>query len=428
MLLRGRRDPVSGQRKTSGAVTSRSRLALVSAMSAVVIATVGAQGGDGARLLAIGDIHGAGAPLRAVLQQAGLIDQQAHWNGGRATFVQTGDFTDRGPDVRAVMDILMRLEGEANAAGGRVEVLLGNHETMNLTAEVRDVTSVIFASFADERSTQRREEAYRQYSAYVEARMEWLGRPVPDYQTQEEWMAVHPIGFVEYMEAIGPDGTYGDWLRSRPVAVTVDDTVFLHGGLSIENDAKSVAEVVQRAADEISRFDAHRRLLIERDIVLPFSTFGEILTAVALELEAWGIRLFPGPPVPGRPPPTLTSEQRELIDLQAIATWSIVDAEGPVWFRGFALWSDSEGQAAATEVLNRFGVSRAVAGHTPTATHRIVSRFDNRGFLIDTGMLASAYHQGQPSALEFSDRGTTAVYLFCARADRSLSSPWCDRR
>ena len=404
---------MSGQWKTSRPVTSRSRLALVSALSAVIIATVGAQE-DGSRLVAIGDIHGAGAQLRAVLQQAGLIDQQAHWNGGRATFVQTGDFTDRGPDVRAVMDILMRLEDEADAAGGRVEVLLGNHETMNLTAEVRDVTPVIFASFADERSTQRREEAYRQYSAYVEARMEALGRPLPDYQTQEEWMAAHPIGFVEYMKAIGPDGTYGDWLRSRPVAVTVDDTVFLHGGLSLENDATSVAEVVQRATEEIARFDAHRRLLIERDIVLPFSTFGEVLTAVALELEAWSIRLFPGPPVPGRPPPTLTSEQRELIDvlidLQEIETWSIVDAEGPVWFRGFALWSDSEGPAAATEVLRRFGVSRAVAGHTPTSTRRIVSRFDNRMFLIDTGMLASAY-QGQPAALEFSDRGTTAIYL-----------------
>ena len=186
------------------------------------------------------------------------------------------------------------------------------------------------------------------------------------------------------------------------------------GGLSVENDAESVEEIVRRAADEIARFDAHWRHLIDRGIVLPFSTFGEILTAVALELEAWGIRLFSGPPTPGRPRPTLTPEQRELIevlvDLQSIDSWSIVDSEGPVWFRGFAQWSEGEGQAATTAVLDRFGVSRAVAGHTPTSTRRIVSRFDNRVFLIDTGMLASAY-RGQPSALEFSDRGVTAVYL-----------------
>ena len=87
-----------------------------------------------------------------------------------------------------------------------------------------------------------------------------------------------------------------------------------------------------------------------------------------------------------------------------------MDPEGPVWFRGFAQWSESEGQAATTVVLNRFGVSRAVAGHTPTSTRRIVSRFDNRVFLIDTGMLASAY-AGQPSALEFFDGVVTAVYL-----------------
>lgn len=403
----------TGLRKGWVAVMSLSRLGLASILTVVVILTAGAQE-DGSRLIAIGDIHGAAASVRAVLQRAGLIDQQDHWTGGRATLVQTGDYTDRGPDVRAVLDLLMRLEDEADEAGGRVEVLLGNHETMNLTAEVRDVTPVIFASFSDEGSAPRREEAYRQYSTYVEARMEWLGRPLPNYQTQEEWMAAHPMGFVEYMEALGPKGTYGRRLRSRSVAVTVDDTVFLHGGLSVENDAESVEEIVQRAVDEIARFDAHRRRLIDRGIVLPFSTFGEILTAVSLEIEAWGIRLFPGPPAPGRPRPTLTPEQRKLIevlvDLQSIDSWSIVDPEGPVWFRGFAQWSESEGQAATTVVLDRFGVSRAVAGHTPTSTRRIVSRFDNRVFLIDTGMLASAYH-GQPSALEFSDRRVTAVYL-----------------
>ena len=128
-------------------------------------------------------------------------------------------------------------------------------------------------------------------------------------------MAAHPTGFIEYLEALGPKGTYGRRLRSRSVAVTVNDTVFLHGGLSVENDAESVEEVVQRAADEIERFDAHRRYLIDRGIVLPFSTFGEILTAVALEIEAWGVRLFPGPPAPGRAQPTLTREQRELIEV-----------------------------------------------------------------------------------------------------------------
>ena len=39
---------------------------------------------------------------------------------------------DRGPDSRKVMDLLMRLEGEASKTGGRVHVLIGNHEAMNV--------------------------------------------------------------------------------------------------------------------------------------------------------------------------------------------------------------------------------------------------------------------------------------------------------
>ena len=36
--------------------------------------------------------------------------------------MQTGDYTDRGTDVRKVMDLLMRLEQEAKSAGGQAIV------------------------------------------------------------------------------------------------------------------------------------------------------------------------------------------------------------------------------------------------------------------------------------------------------------------
>ena len=38
------------------------------------------------------------------------------------------------------MDLLMRLEGEARRAGGRVDVLFGNHEGMNVLRDFRDVS------------------------------------------------------------------------------------------------------------------------------------------------------------------------------------------------------------------------------------------------------------------------------------------------
>jgi hypothetical protein len=50
-----------------------------------------------------------------------------------------------------------------------------------------------------------------------------------------------------------------------------------------------------------------------------------------------------------------------------------------------------------------------VTGHTPQASGRITPRFENRVFLIDTGMLAAVY-KGRPSALEIKDGVITAIY------------------
>ena len=388
------------------------RVALV-LLLATIFAAVGAQTG-GLRLIAVGDIHGAHDAFRELLRHAGLIDDHARWTGGQTSLVQTGDFLDRGRDVRAVMDLLMQMEGSAPETGGRVAVLLGNHEVMNVMANVRDATPEIFATFASNTATARQEMAYQEYAAYVDARSTSLGRPVPDRKTRAAWIESHPIGFVEYVEALGPEGSYGQWLRSKPVAVVVDGTVFLHGGLSGEHDAASVNEMNDRAAGEIARFDRHRAHLIGRRVVLEFSTFQEILTAVNLELQAWLTRLFPGPPVPRQSPPALTPEDRAhlevMFDIEALAEWSVIDENGPLWSRDFSRWSDQEGAAMVPMLLKRFGVDRAVVGHTVTPSRRIEARFDDRVFLIDTGMLSDVY-QGRASALEFSDSGATAIYV-----------------
>ena len=68
------------------------------------------------RVVAIGDIHGDFDAFVSVLQEAGLVDTEHRWIGGAATLGQTGDFTDRGPGLRPVMDLLMELE-QAEAAG-----------------------------------------------------------------------------------------------------------------------------------------------------------------------------------------------------------------------------------------------------------------------------------------------------------------------
>ena len=386
-------------------------LALLVLATAVV--TLSGQGSE-PRLLAIGDIHGAGNEIESLLQRVELTDLEHRWIGGSSILVQTGDFTDRGPRVLDVMDLLRRLEVEAANDGGQVHVMLGNHETMNLMANVRDATPEIFGTFASDAAAERRETAYRTYERWVENREATLGHPLPGRQTREGWMQSHPPGFVEYMEALGPDGVYGRWLRSKPIAVELRDTIFLHGGLHPDGAATSVEALNTGVREEIAQFDRFRRHLIARGVILPFSTFLEIFTAVRWELESWIIRLAPGPPNPDAPPPALSGEDREhvgiLFDLQGADGWSVIDPNGPLWFRGFAQWTAEEGEAAIGTVLGRFGVDRAVVGHTPTPSRRITPRFGGRVFLIDTGMLASTY-SGRSSALEITDGHVSALYL-----------------
>lgn len=65
------------------------------------------------RVVAIGDVHGAYDAFTGILRAAGVVDGQLSWSGGTTHLVNLGDLIDRGPGSRKVLDLLMRLEGEA---------------------------------------------------------------------------------------------------------------------------------------------------------------------------------------------------------------------------------------------------------------------------------------------------------------------------
>src|SRR4051812_28767419 len=144
-------------------ISSSLRNALwLTALSLLVLVVAAAlHAAPASRIVAIGDVHGAGDGFVSILQRSGLVDAQKRWSGGNAILLQTGDLLDRGPDVRQVLDLLMALEQQAAAAGGRVQALLGNHEVLNLIGETRDVAAELYQQFADGRSEARREDAYQ---------------------------------------------------------------------------------------------------------------------------------------------------------------------------------------------------------------------------------------------------------------------------
>jgi hypothetical protein len=376
------------------------RTRLVTTLASLAIAITLAAQPAPARLVAIADIHGDLAAFTSILRAAGLVDASARWTGGRARLVQTGDYTDRGADVRALFDLLRTLEGSARRAGGRVDVLLGNHEVMNLVGIYRDVNPAVYASFADRGSERRRERAYEDHRRLAEGRAEHFDTlpPVYDVVDRAAWMSARPPGFLEHAAALAPNGTYGRWLRDKAVALDADGTILMHAGIDPASAPPSIDALNQAVRDQIRLYDRARRYLVDRGLILPFFTLDETVAAVVAEIEALQA---------GRSGPADERHVEMLKVILGIGESPLLASSGPLWFRGFATWSDEEGGELVGTLLARYGASRFVSGHT--VQPRITSRFDHRVFLIDSGMLSAVY-KGRASALEIAGGRISAIY------------------
>jgi hypothetical protein len=83
-------------------------------------------------LFVVSDPHGHEVELRSALQSAGLVDQRGDWSGGSASLWLLGDFFDRGPNGVGIVELVMRLQHQAEDSGGEVGAVLGNHEVLTL--------------------------------------------------------------------------------------------------------------------------------------------------------------------------------------------------------------------------------------------------------------------------------------------------------
>lgn len=376
---------------------SRALVTILFAASTVVAAD---------RVVAVADVHGTIDGLVGILRAAELIDESNAWIGGDATLVQTGDLLDRGVDLQEVMDLLMRLQAEAPESGGKVIALLGNHEAMNLLGIRRDVNRDAYTAFVDERTEARRTEAFEVFKRYWRRRSRELGHDAPvTGEAREQWFAMHPPGYFEYVDAFSPKGKYGEWLRGLPVAAVVDGTLFVHGGFGPMLEGLTVEEVNGRAAAELRTFDDYHDYMVGSGLALPWFSALEMAGAVAKEIEA----------LEGANGRYGAFDDRRLARLKRArgflhwSKWFITNPEGPLWFRGAAKWDESERGDEMASLLDGLGVDRMVVGHTVQSSSRITSRFGGRVYLIDTGMLESVYG-GTAAALEISDGTVTAIY------------------
>lgn len=139
-------------------------------------------------IFAISDIEGNYYSFVNLLIGNKITDEKLNWIYGDGHFVFNGDILDRGNYVTQVMWLLYKLEQEADAAGGKVHLILGNHEVMNLEGDHRYV--------ADK---------------YVDL--------ATKLNISEE-------------DFYNDDNEMGRWLRSKNIIEKIGDNLFVHGGIS----------------------------------------------------------------------------------------------------------------------------------------------------------------------------------------------------
>jgi hypothetical protein len=234
---------------------------------------------------AVSDIHGQYDTFIKLLKHNGVIDTQEKWSFANGHFVVAGDIFDRGPQVTEVLWFLYDLEKQAEEKGGKLHVLLGNHDVMVLNGNLRSV-----------------------HPKYTE-----IGKIL-----EKPFSTLFNKGTV-----------LGDWLRTRPVLVKVNNILFTHGGL-------------------------------HPDLVTKGLSIEDINNEFKLQLVA----------------SEMADKRNELGDF-------LHRANGPIYYRGYFQGElATDGQIDA--LLNHFKISNIVVGHT---THRqIEMHYEGRVIVIDANM------------------------------------------
>ena len=305
------------------------------------------------RIIAVGDLHGDYQAWMTIARAAGLVDARGRWVGGSMTLVQLGDVTDRGADSLKIIRNLQQLQKDAPRKGGKVIVVLGNHEAMNLIGDYRYTTPGEFAAFADGQSAERREKLYQLNKAAIEASYRATNPQMTADAVHQAWIAVTP-----HKLAWMPSGELGQWATRNPAIVKIGDTLFVHGGISSEYAKIPLAEVNRRVAAAMAAADESPKSILT-DPLGPLWYRGLVRADADAEAERTeNARATPA----GAPPAARPTADQEL-----------------------------------TEVLAAYGAKRLVIAHTPILTGIAIT---NGGRLarIDTGI--SRYYGGPLTWLE----------------------------
>lgn len=140
------------------------------------------------KMLMVSDIEGNFKGLKMILMGAGVVDKDLNWTFGNGHLVLVGDLFDRWINVTECLWLMYKLEGEAERQGGKVHMILGNHEFMNLKGDYR-------------------------------------------YVKQKSFINADSLK-LDYAKWYAQNTELGRWLRSKNTVEKIGGMLFVHGGIS----------------------------------------------------------------------------------------------------------------------------------------------------------------------------------------------------
>ena len=331
------------------------------------------------RVVAFGDVHGAYDEFTGLLQEVGVIDKDTNWAGGDTHLVSLGDLIDRGPGSRQVVELMMKLQQQARAAGGNVHVVLGNHEVMVMSGDLRYVSRPEYAAFAGEENEAQREALLAEFR---ETRPD-----ISDEEVLLEFEKLYPPGFIGFQRAYAPDGRLGKWLLQQPIALRVNNSLYMHGGISNAIAEMSLSEI---NGDNMDRFREYLRLvesLREQGVLGKHVGFWDRRLYLNSKAEA----------VLAADPEARPDWFQDFAAMAELEGQFLFSDQSPIWYRGSVYCHPYSESFNVERLLKRAGASQLVIGHTPDPRGSF-SRMEGLVVRLDTGMLKSVY-QGIPTAL-----------------------------
>ena len=316
---------------------------------------------------AFGDSHGAYQELVKTLQTAKLIDANLNWQGGQSVLVSTGDILDRGPFSRKILDLLIKLEQQAESAGGAFYMNLGNHEVMVLAGDYRYVAKEEYQEFVEDESPELRAKYFDYFLKYHQHQDLNVDNQEAVDKIRISFDEIHPPGFFARFEAFSIDGKYGQWLLSKPFVTKVNQNLFMHGGLSPELPYHTVRELNFDLKEKLKSYIYHWQQLIK---------YGQLPAISKLSKREEFIHGV---------------SRKSIKKFSGFFPLFLFRSQSPTWYRGASYCHPYYESPLLTSNLDRFGADKLFVGHTYTDSHQVETQHNQQVYFMDTGMLSKVY-------------------------------------